>query len=66
MCKEEVDWKNGEQNKYYVFLDYETVRIGACTRFIENDIYFADVSILERAIEDIGKDNLRDNYFVEA
>lgn len=67
MCEEKADFENNGQTKWCAYCDnanniaITSYRTNRC-----NDIYFTNKFILERAIEDIGKENLRDNYFVEA
>ena len=67
MCKENVDWNNSDQEKYFCYVTTcNGLEINSVCRLIENSVYFTDRSILRRAIEDIGEQNLIDNYFVEA
>lgn len=67
MCKEKVDWKDEEQEKMCVFINSFNKQIKILKTYIsmQNDVYFTDESILQRAIDDIGEQNLIDNYFVE-
>ena len=64
MCKDKVDWSNGEQEKYYVYYG-GTIKIDYYNTVRSNEIYFTDRSILQKAIADIGEQKLIDEYFVE-
>lgn len=66
-CKEKVDFKESQQTRYFIYYDLvdEVVSIDGIRDFQCIDIYFTDKSILQRAIADIGEQNLIDNYFVE-
>lgn len=65
MCKDEVDWSNGGQNKYYIYKHVDSVLTEIYNQVRCNDIYFTDKSILQKAIADIGEQKLIDEYFVE-
>ena len=64
MCKDKVDWSDGEQEKYYVYYG-GTIKIDYYNTVRSNDICFTDKSILQKAIADIGEQKLIDEYFVE-
>ena len=64
MCKDKVNWSDGEQEKYYVYYG-GTIKIDYYNTVRSNEIYFTDKSILQKAIEDIGEQKLIDEYFVE-
>ena len=67
MCKDKVNWSDGKHNKYFIrYSNYSySVEIDQQGRLNNNCIYFTDKSILKKAIEDIGKQKLIDEYFVE-
>ena len=67
MCKDKVDWEDGKHNKYFIrYSNYShSVEIDQQGRLNNNNIYFTDKSILQKAIADIGEQKLIDEYFVE-
>lgn len=67
LCKDKIDWLDSKQSKWYIYCDIEsgTIYRSEYHNLSCNDIYFTDKSILERAIADIGEQNLINNYFVE-
>ena len=65
MCKDKVDWDIVYQYKFSLSYIEENLEIDWTISRNNNSIYFTDESILKRAIEDIGEQNLIDNYFVE-
>lgn len=64
MCKDKVDWSD-DNEKYFIKFIYGKVQIDFRYTAHCNDIYFADKSILHKAIADIGEQKLIDEYFVE-
>ena len=67
MCKDKVDWEDGKHNKYFIrYSNYShSVEIDQQGKLNNNNIYFTDKSILQKAIADIGEQKLIDEYFVE-
>jgi len=65
MCKDEVDWDNRWQDKYFIFYRDNLIKIEHYNNARCNDVYFTDNSILQKAIADIGEQKLIDEYFVE-
>jgi len=65
MCKEKVDFNNVHQTKYYAIRRKNEIDIYDVCTCKCNDIYFTEYSILQRAIADIGEQNLIENYFIE-
>ena len=66
MCKEKADYFNTSQEKFYAYINSDFEVTIDCISFAYHDnIYFTDVEVLQRAIKDIGEQNLIDNYFVE-
>lgn len=67
LCKDKVDWSNCSQRKYYIRHSNfnKSIDIDSQGKLNYDCIYFTDESILQKAVEDIGKQNLIDNYFVE-
>ena len=65
MCKDEVDWCDTLQDKYYIYSTRNSIKIDCYDSPNCNDVYFTDKSILQKAIDDIGEQKLIDEYFVE-
>ena len=64
-CKEPIDWNNSVLGNHYVCYDYlrEEIKIKYDRICISDNIYFTDRRILEKAIEEIGKDRIIKYYF---
>lgn len=64
-CENEVDWENPNQNRYGVCYDWLSDKI-KLTRSIwsrEDNIYFTDEEVLKQAIESIGEERLKKEYY---
>lgn len=64
-CKEPVDFKNTDQEKYYVQyeIDCRIISIDSFYTYAVANILFTDRNILEQAIESIGQERLIRDYF---
>ena len=63
----ELDWKNYEQNKWYILYYYDTDNIGTdyCgyTQFVDNYLYASSEKVLKYMIKEIGEDRIKKYYF---
>lgn len=62
-CK--IDWKDENQNKYYMYYDNVTGEIEDSVLYrskIAGVVYFSSIKILEQAIQVIGKGRLKKYY----
>lgn len=64
-CENEVDWENPNQTKYSVLYDGLSDEIKAVRSVWtkEDNIYFADEEVLKQAIESIGEERLKKEYY---
>lgn len=64
-CENEVNWENPNQTKYSVLYDGLSDEIKAVRSVWtkEDNIYFADEEILKQAVESIGEERLKKEYY---
>ncbi len=63
---EEIDWKNVEQTKWYIFYNYIYKKIGyndntVCGHI--NDIYFTSEELAKSAVAKVGEERLKKYLF---
>jgi len=59
------DWKSHTQQKYYIEYNYinDNIAYNCCYRTKSNDIYFESKEVLNKAIKEIGEENVIKYYF---